>query len=216
MGPTVTQDSASYFRAYAAMKRGRILRNKMSNFTKRRSPGAVRSNPASCACIPTMGKRPKSLIPFSVARSAVSAAQNPFALWAACQQTYSEPENEACCSGSAVSFVVTSFTMMSASERLCLSAGQEQPQSCEQNAKQRLTDNRLLLLSAHVRLYYSCLSSLFSRRLGRQKLRGSSQHSPSFIANLRVNLISHVSKFKLVTALVFRLVSLLNTSMKAI
>lgn len=154
-----------------------------------------------------MGNQPKSLIPLSMARSAVSAAQNPFTLWAAGQQTAAK--SGACCSGSAVSFVVTSFVMMSASVRLGLSAGKEP--SHVNTSKPLTVCRRVDMWGSHLtgRDYYIRLTDLSKNRL-------SSQNKPVFISNLRANPISLVYKFKLVTALTFRLVSSLNISMKAI
>lgn len=68
-------------------------------------------------------------------------------------------------------------------------------------------------MGQELELYYSCLTGLFNGRFGSQKQRRSSQCSHS---RCRVNPISHVNKFKPVNALMFRLVSLLNISMKAI
>ncbi len=132
-------------------------------------------------------------------------------------------KSEACCSGSAVSFVVTSFIIMLASVQLCLSTGQEQWESWEQQTtrmqSKRLTANRQLLsgyaglslMGKNLRLYYSCLTSLFTDCLAVQKLLIQHLSLQTFESTLLVMWMNLNGFLPSCSDL-----SLLNISMKAI
>lgn len=131
MGPTVTQESLSGFSIFTA---GWILRQEtVQSHKKTWYPWyCVKSPSELCGFSSSKWKTARKPHPFSMARSAVSAAQKSLHSLGSLSTNYSQPKKEACCSGSAVSFVVTSFIIMLASVQPCLSSGRKQAQSCQQ------------------------------------------------------------------------------------
>lgn len=128
----------------------RIHRKKLWNFAYRHPLITVRFHPLCSACIPTMGEKAKEPHPLSMARSAVSAAQNPFTLWEACQLTTARQKMKPVVPAQ---LSVWSWHHSLSCWRLCSSVpalGPEWSQSCEQQTTRMQSRGWLLTGSCRV------------------------------------------------------------------